>query len=101
MQRACDAQRRLVAAFFFALLMALDFDEDVVVAVEADELLNERAASGFTAIHNSCGERAFVAAGEADEAFSILRQIVVCGRAFRLGLLAHLKLRDELAKVLV
>ena len=47
--RAGERERGLVAAFFFALVVALEFDVDVVGAVEADELFEEGAGGGFAA----------------------------------------------------
>ena len=65
---AGERERGLVAGFFVALVVALEFDVDVVGAVEAGELFEEGAACGFAAGGEGGGERAFIAAGEADEA---------------------------------
>jgi hypothetical protein len=101
LKRAREMEGGLVAGFFVALVVALKFDVDVVGAVEADELFEEGAGGGFAAGGESGGERAFVAAGEADESFGILGEVVVGSCAFGLGFLAHFELRDELAEILI
>ena len=98
---AGEAEGGLVAGFFFALVVALEFDVDIVGAVEADESFEEGAGGGFAACCECGGERAFVAAGEAEEAGGILGEVVVGGCAFGLGGLTHFELGDELAEILI
>jgi hypothetical protein len=81
--------------------VALELDVDVVATVEADELFEAGAGGGFASCCEGCGERAFVAACEAEEPFGILSEIVEGSSAFSFGGLAHFELRDELAEILV
>jgi hypothetical protein len=101
LERAGEAEGGLVAGFFFALVVALELDVDVVRAVEAGELFEEGAGGGFAAGGEGGGERAFIAAGEADESFGILGEVVVGGCAFGLSGLAHFEMGDELAEILI
>ncbi len=98
---AGEAEGGLVAGFLVGELVALELDDDVVAAVEVDELVEQGAGGGFASCCEGGGERAFVAAGEAEESFGILGEVVEGGGAFGLGGLAHFELRDELAEVLV
>jgi len=91
----------LVAEFLVAELVTLEFYIYIVAAVEGDELFEEGAGCGFASVGEGCGERAFVAAGEADEAFGILGKVVEGSGAFGFGGLAHFELGDELAEILV
>ena len=76
-QRAGDGDRGAVAGFFFALEMALQFDVDVLGSENADELID--LAEGFVdaAVLQGRGEGAFVASGEADEAWGVLFVILL------------------------
>ena len=67
-QRAGDVDCGAVAGFFFALEMTLQFDVDVFRPENADELIDLAASFVDAAVLQGCSERAFAAAGEADEA---------------------------------
>src|SRR5581483_369566 len=73
---ARDAEGGLIASFFFALLVALEFDVDVVGAEDADELFDCFTTCRFATTGERCGERAFVAASEAYESVCILGEVV-------------------------
>jgi hypothetical protein len=100
-ERAGQAERGLVAGFFVGELVALELDADILAAVEGDEVFEEDAAGGLATGGEGSGEWAFVAAGEAEEAFGVLGEVVVGGGSFGLGGFAHFELGDELAEVLI
>src|SRR5579884_4529402 len=100
-ERGCDAHRGLVAPLLLTEVVALEFDVDIFTAEDVDELLDDFAPGFFAAAHEGRGKRAFVSAGEAYKAGSILLQVVECGRAFLLGVFAQLALRDEDRKSVV
>ncbi len=96
-----DADRRLISPLFFALLMALQFDIDILAAEDARQLF-DRLASGF-----------FAAAHQAPQPMALRRllsdrpgRMRIARDHRRLPRLAlcgfpHLELRDELAKILI
>ena len=94
-------RREHVAGFLLALVMALEFDIKIVAAVDGDEAVEMLGCGGFALVGESGGERAFFAAGEADEAFGEFFEIFESGGAFSLGGFAHFEARDELAEVLI
>ena len=102
-RRSEDArcEQRLVAALFVALLVALKFDVEIAAAVDCGEPLGDLARSCSAAVCQRRGQRAFVAAGEADQSGGELFKIFERSRALGLGVLAHLEARDELAEILI
>jgi hypothetical protein len=68
LEGAREAECGLVAGFLIAELVTLELYIYVVATVEGDELFEEGACCGFASCREGCGERAFIAAGEADEA---------------------------------
>ena len=100
MQRAGDVDGGAVAGFFFAMEVALQFDVDIFGAEDADELIDLAASFVDAALLQGCGERAFVAAGEADQAFGVFFEFLCADCAFAfLG--AQLHFGDQAAEVLV
>ena len=65
------------------------------------KLFDRLAACRFAAAHKRRGQRALIASGQADQAASILAQIIERCRALAFCRFAHLELRDELAEILV
>jgi len=98
---AGDLKGDTVAGFFLTMQMALEFDVDVVVAEDAGEAIDDAASFSRAAFLESGGERAFVAACQADEAGGMLLQFVFEDVAFFFSLRAKLHTGDELAEVLV
>ena len=84
MQRARNANGRLVAPLLFALLVALQLDIDILAAEDSHQLFHRRAAFSFAAARQRRGQRPLIAAGHADQAARVLPQIVERGRAFAL-----------------
>ena len=72
-ERTCNADRSLVAPLFLALLVALQFDINVLVTEDAYELFDCFAAGCFTAARERRGQRPFVASGQADQARKRIR----------------------------
>ena len=81
--------------------MPLQLDIDILRSEDANQPFDSFAACLFAAAHQGSGQRAFIATRQADQPGGVLLKIVECGRAFLLGCLAHLELRDELAEVLI
>ena len=79
----------------------MELEIEIGGAVDETEAIDECAGFVEAVLGKGCGERAFVAAGEADEPGREFGEIVECGSALSLGCLAHLEARDELAEVLV
>ncbi len=69
MERAGEIDGGLVAGFFGAIVMALEFDVHVFRAEDSGQAFDVAGVEG---------ERAFVAAGQADEAFGEFGEIVCC-----------------------
>ena len=67
MQFARDFEGGLVARFFFAAEVALQFDVDIVAAEEFAELFDGCGRGFDSALSEGMRERAFLASGEADE----------------------------------
>ncbi len=74
-----DAQRGLIADFLGAVAVPLQLDVHVVAAEDLDELLNALPPSRFAAGIDRRSQRAFIAAGQADQARGELRQIGCLG----------------------
>jgi len=89
-----------VAGFFFAMEVALQFDVDILGAENADELIELVFGFVASALVQCCGERAFVAAGEADESFGVLFEFLRGDGAFAF-LHAQLHFGDQAAEILV
>ena len=68
LQRARNANGGLVAPFLFALLVALQFDIDILAAEDSRQLFDRLAARRFAAARQRRSQRAFIAAGQADQA---------------------------------
>ena len=97
----CQAEQQLVAAFFIALLVALEFEIDIAVPVNCGEPFHELACFVVSAACQRRGNWAFVASGDADQSGGELFEVFECGGALGLCCLPHLEARDELAKILV
>ena len=89
-----------VAGFFFAMEMALQFDVDIFAAEDSDELLDLLAGFFDAALLQSCGQRAFRAAGQADQALGVFFQFFFADRAFAF-FSAQLHFGDQAAEVLI
>ena len=96
-----DADRRLVAPLFLAFAMSLQLDIDIPWSEDSYQHLYDFATSLFAAVHQSCGQWAFVTTCEADETLRVLLQFRSFSRAFLLRLFAHLVASNELAEVLI
>src|SRR5215469_7633808 len=68
MQRAGNVERSAVAELFVAMEVALQFDVDVVATEDLGEAFDGMECFVVSAMGESGGQRAFVAAGEADQA---------------------------------
>ena len=71
-ERAGKFDGGLIARFLFAVVVALQFDEDVAVAKDADEVF-ERFTAAFCA--KSAGQRTFFAAGETKQTGRVFGEI--------------------------
>src|ERR1035437_71293 len=100
-ERGREAQQRLVTAFFFALMVALQLDIQIAVAIDGRESIGKLACSWASIARKGGSQRSFVAPGEADQTGGELLQIIQCRRALSLGCFAHLEARDQLAELLV
>ncbi len=90
----------MVAGFLFAMVVALQFDVDVFVSEDADELIDLPTGFVHAALPQSRCQWAFRAAGEADESGSMFFEFFFANRAFAfLG--AHFHFGDQAAEVLV
>jgi hypothetical protein len=101
MQVAGDFEGDAVAGFFFAMIVALQFDVDVVVSEDAGEAIDHAMGFGGASFFERGGERAFIASGEADEAGGMMFEFVLEDGAFFFALGAQLHAGDELAEVLI
>src|SRR5580692_6856045 len=99
-QRTRDIDRRAIAGFFFALEMTLQFNVDVAGAKDSYQLIDDSPRFVDATLPQRSGQRAFRAAGEADESGSVLLQFVGTDRALAF-LRAQLHLGDQAAKILV
>ena len=92
--------RNAIAGFFFAVEVALEFDVNILGAEDGDELID--LFSGFlcAALLQGCGERAFVTAGKADQAFGVFFEFLCRDGALAFPS-AQLHFGDEPAEVLV
>ncbi len=98
---AARLEQRLVAALFFALLVALQFEIEIAAAVDGSEPVERLARRALAAARERRGQRAFVAAGQADQSGGKFFEIFERCSAFGLGGFAHLEARDELAEILI
>ncbi len=99
-KRAGEIDGDAVTGFFLALEVALQFDVDIVMAEDADELIELASSFLGASLLEGCGERAFVTTGEADQAFGMFFEFLTGDRAFAFfG--AQLHLGNQAAKVLV
>src|SRR6266576_4560344 len=100
MERAGEGDGEAVAGFFLAVEVALEFDVDILRAEDGDELIDLFSGFLYAALLQGCGERAFVTAGKADQAFGVFFEFLC-----RYGALtfpgAQLHFGDEPAEVLV
>ena len=78
---ACQIDGYAVAGFFFVMKMALQFDVDVLGALDAGESIKFAVGLFNTTLCNCRGERAFVAAGQADSSFGVLFEFLCGDRA--------------------
>ena len=100
-QRGGERKQRLVAALLVAAAVALQFEIEMRGAVDGCEPVDDFARGMRCRSAQGRGERAFVAAGETDQASGKLFEIFERGCAFGLGGFAHLEARDELAEILI
>jgi hypothetical protein len=66
MEGAGEVDGEAVAGFFFAMEVALEFDINILGAEDGDEFVDGLMGFIRAPLLQGCGERAFVAAGEAD-----------------------------------
>ena len=74
LQRARDAHGGLIAMLLCAVEVALQFDEDIARAEDVHEPLDFAQRLVISAARQSRGQRAFVAAGQADETLGNVRR---------------------------
>ena len=99
-ERARDVDGGVVAGFFFALEMALQFDVDIFVAEDSDESIDLAVGFFDAALLQGRGQRAFGAAGEADQAVGVLFEFFGADCAFAFfG--AQLHFGDQAAEILI
>ena len=100
LQRASDVDGDAVAGFFFPLEMALEFDIDILRAENADQVGELSAGLVRATLGQGSGKRAFVAAGQQDQAWGMFFEFLCCDRAFAFfG--AQLHFCDQATQVLV
>ena len=87
-QRQAKAARqldgRLIAGFLLAVVVALQFDINILVPKDGDELFERAAACLSCRRWPAHGQWAFVAAGQADQAIGIFGEIVKRSDGLRL-----------------
>ena len=78
-----DADRSLIAPFFLAFLMALQFDIDILAAEDAHQSFDCFASGFFSATHQRSGQRPLISACQTHQAGCVLLQIIEgCGALF-------------------
>src|ERR1700735_1566323 len=100
-KRLRDANGGLIAPLLFAFPVTLQLDIDILAAKGAYQLFDGLAAGFFSTAHEGGGQRTLVPSGEADQAGSVLLQVIEGRGTFHLRRLTHLELCDELAKILI
>src|SRR5271165_4796358 len=75
MKRTGNPNCRLVAPFFFALLMSLELDVNILLAKDRDQPLDDFNSCLLATIDKRGGEWAFVAACETDEPLGVLFEV--------------------------
>ena len=99
-QAARQFDGSLVAALFFDGKVALQFDVNIVMAKEFAEFLDNFACGFFPAGTECMRQRAFVAAGEADQSSTEVLQLAGLNRAFTFCC-SEFHARNQAAKVFV
>jgi hypothetical protein len=96
MKSARNANGSLVAPLFLALLMPLKFDIDVLAAKDSRQLLDGFAASRFAAAREGRCQWSLVTPGKADQAWSVLLEVIEVRCSIALRDFSHLEFCDEL-----
>src|ERR1700692_3270133 len=91
----------LVTPLFLPLSMALKLYINIFLPKEPDKLFCNFHCFQFTATHQCCCQRAFIAARKANEPGRILFQVLKRSRPFALGGLAHLEPGNQLTEILI
>jgi hypothetical protein len=98
---ASDFHGNAVPCFFFAVIVALQFNVYIVAAKDADKSISDTACFGRASfLYRSC-KWAFVAACHANEPAGIVLQFMLENGSFFFALRAKFHTRDELAEILV
>ena len=100
LQRAGNFDGGAVARFLLAMKMALQFHIDIVVAENAGQAFHRAPRFFHAALSQRSGERAVIAAGEADQPAGMFLQLILADSAFAF-LCAQLHFCDQAAEVLV
>ena len=95
----CDGG--LVALFFFAKEMALQFDEDIVCAEDVHETFEAALCGIGASVAESSGERALLISCEQHESFGVLSELIERCGAESFFDFARFVLRDEAAEIAV
>src|SRR5579883_3281837 len=95
-----DGNRGLIAGFFAAAEVALEFNIDVFATEDSAKLLNAAKRGAGIFVNEGVSERTFRAAGEANQTFRELPDFAWGNRAFAFRA-AELHARDQAAEILV
>ncbi len=96
-----DADGGLVAPFFLALVMALNFYIDILSSEDSNQLFSYFYCCRFSAMHQGRRHWSFIAAGQANQPGRILFQVIERSCALALGGLAQLEAGNQLTEILI